>query len=184
MAHPLIAGAPQEGTPGVLKSTYFDTPDQMLRSHGVGLRLRQQPAGAVQTVKSAGTSSGGLSRRLEWETPWTGAFDFSGVSDPATAALLDGVKDGLVPVFVTCFHRETRRIQIGPGAAVLVMIDTGHIEAGEETAPIHELELELAGGNEDELFRIAGTLQKDLPLTAGNVSKAQRGYRLACKRFC
>jgi len=179
MRHPLIAGAPHEGRPDTLDNTYFDTPSLTLRAHGVGLRLRRQAGGMVQTVKCSTQTINGLTRRPEWETPWHGHFDFSAVTDTATAALLTQVCDGLAPVFTTQFLRDTRRIQPRPGVCILAMIDTGLIEAGENGAPINELELELVEGDEGELVRLAGELRKTLPLEFENVSKAQRGYQLA-----
>ncbi|MCL2160568.1 MAG: CYTH domain-containing protein [Betaproteobacteria bacterium] len=181
--HPLIASAPRKGEPETLDNTYFDTPSHTLRAHGIGLRLRQYSDGMVQTVKcSTAQSIDGLTRRPEWETPWSGYFDFSSVTDAAVAALLTRVQNQLIPVFTTRFFRDIRHIQPRPGVYILAMIDTGLIKAGENDAPIHELELELVEGDEDELVRLAGELQKNLPLTFENVSKAQRGYRLAAKQ--
>ncbi|MCL2589794.1 MAG: CYTH domain-containing protein [Betaproteobacteria bacterium] len=180
VCHPLIAGAPREGEPDTLDNTYFDTPSLTLKAHRVGLRLRQQAGGMVQTVKcSAQTSINGLTRRPEWETPWCGYFNFSAVTDTAIAALLTQVRDELVPVFTTRFLRDTRRIEPRSGVCILAMIDTGLIEAGGSSTPIHELELELVKGDESELVRFAENLRETLPLTFENVSKAQRGYRLA-----
>jgi len=178
MRHPLIAEAPCEGEPDTLDNTYFDTPSLTLRAHGVGLRLRRQAGGMVQTVKCSTQTINGLTRRPEWETPWCGHFDFSGVSDTAVVALLTQVRDELVPVFTTRFLRDTRRIQPHPGVCILAMVDTGLIEAGGKHTPIHELELELVEGEEDELVFLAEKLRKTLPLVFENVSKAQRGYRL------
>ena len=179
MRHPLLADAPREGEPDTLDNTYFDTPSLTLRAHGIGLRLRRQAGGMVQTVKCSAQTINGLTRRPEWETPWCGHFDFSGVTDTAVSALLMQVRDELVPVFSTRFLRDTRRIQPRPGVCILAMVDTGLIEAGENRAPIHELELELVEGEEGELVRLAGKLRETLPLAFENVSKAQRGYRLA-----
>ncbi|MDR3086680.1 MAG: CYTH domain-containing protein [Azoarcus sp.] len=187
MRHPLIASAPIEGTPGVLDNTYFDTPAFALRARKIALRLRRQGAEMLQTVKRATVSSGGLTRRPEWEQPWRGQFDFSGIDDPEAAALLTRVRDELVPVFTTRFHRDTRRFQPHSGALILAMIDTGLIEvdgeAGGRNATIHELELELVEGSEEALLRLADELKKDLPLLPEDASKAQRGYMLAAEQF-
>lgn len=179
MCHPLIADAPHEGGADTLNNIYFDTPSLALKAHGVGLRLRQQAGGMVQTVKCSAKTVNGLARRPEWETPWCGQFDFSAVTDAAVVAVLAQAQGELAPVFSTRFLRETRRIQPHPGVCILAMIDTGLIEAGEGHAPIQELELELVEGKEDELILLAGELRKTLPLEFENVSKAQRGYMLA-----
>lgn len=191
MRHPLIASALPEGAPGVLDNTYFDTPAFALLAHKIALRLRKQGVETLQTVKRAAASSGGLTRRPEWEQPWRGQFDFSAIDDPEAAALLTRVRDELVPVFTTRFHRDTRRLQPPVGSLVFVMIDTGLIEVEGEggvdgdgrRAAIHELELELIEGSEDALLRLADELKKDLPLTPEDASKAQRGYMLATKKY-
>jgi adenylate cyclase len=181
MQHSLIADAPREGEPGMVENTYFDTPKFKLKARKIALRLRQQDGITVQTVKRASASNGGLSRRDEWEIPWPGWFDFSAVADPVATVLMR-MQDDLVPVFSTRFHRDTRRLQPRPGVCILAMIDTGLIEAGTQSVPIHELELELIEGSEEELFLVAATLRETLPLKPENVSKAQRGYRLALKQ--
>jgi triphosphatase len=45
--------------------------------------------------------------------------------------------------------------------------------------PIREVELELKSGMPGRLFEVALGLQEHLPLKLANVSKAERGYRLA-----
>ncbi len=179
MRHPLIASAPRKEEPSILDNTYFDTPSLTLKAHGVALRLRQQKKEVLQTVKCSAQSTDGLTRRPEWETPWRGHFDFSAVTDAAAATLLTRVQNELVPIFTTRFSRDIRHIQPRPGVYILAMVDTGFVKAGENDAPLHELELELIEGEEDDLVRLAEELRKTLPLTFENVSKAQRGYQLA-----
>ncbi|MDR0701375.1 MAG: CYTH domain-containing protein [Azoarcus sp.] len=178
LCHPLIAVAPREGEPGVLDNTYFDTPALTLKANRIALRLRSQGGETLQTVKGGAESSGGLTQRTEWEEPWQGQFDFSGIDDPKAAALLEQVRDDLVPVFNTCFKRDIRRFHPRNGARILIMIDTGVVTAGVRTAVISEVELELAAGETGDLRRLADMLQKDLPLIPEDVSKAERGYGL------
>ncbi|MDR3213834.1 MAG: CYTH domain-containing protein [Azoarcus sp.] len=178
LRHPLIAAAPREGEVALLDNTYYDTPALTLQAHKIALRLRQQGAETLQTVKCAAPSHGGLAQRPEWERPWQGQFDFSAIDDPAAAGLLARVRDELVPVFSTRFRRDTRRLQPRDGVCILAMIDTGAVVAGARTTPIFELELELAAGETDDLRRLAGELRKTLPLVPEDVSKAERGYRL------
>ena len=178
MRHPIIASAPRKEEPSILDNTYFDTPSLTLKAHGVALRLRQQVGGMVQTVKCSAESHDGLTRRPEWETPWHGHFDFSAVTDTAAAALLARVQNELVPIFTTRFSRDIRHIQPRPGVYILAMVDTGFVKAGENDTPIHELELELIEGDEEDLVHLASELRKTLPLAFESVSKAQRGYQL------
>jgi adenylate cyclase len=183
MRHPLIAAAPREGEPETLDSTYFDTPALALKTHRIAVRLRRQGAETVQTVKSAAVSRDGLAQRSEWEQPWHGQFDFSAIDDPKAATLLAQTRNALVPVFNTRFNRDTRHFHPRDGVHILIMIDTGVVAAGARVAAISEVELELASGKASDLRRLAGELQKSLPLVPEDVSKAERGYELLPPRF-
>lgn len=176
--HPLIAGAPREGKAVTLDNTYFDTPELVLKARKVAVRTRRMGRAWLQTVKCAAASTGGLSQRPEWEQPYSEGFDFSAIDIPEVAKLLTRHHDQLVPVFTTRFRRETRRFCPREGVSILVMIDTGTIEAGQRSAPICELELELEEGKPQDLLALACDLAATLPLTPGDVSKAQRGYQL------
>src|SRR5262249_11713849 len=48
LAHPALQGQEQFVR---LRSTYFDTPDRLLRRAGLGLRVRDTGAGFLQTIK-------------------------------------------------------------------------------------------------------------------------------------
>jgi len=181
--HPLVAAAEKCGNALTLDNTYFDTPKLQLKARKVAVRTRRQGRQMLQTVKCAAVSSGGLSQRPEWETAWTGDFDFSPVDDPATARLLERHREELVPVFTTRFRRETRRLVPQEDVSILLMIDTGAVHVRtpdgiEREAEICELELELESGRAQDLLDLACTLAQDLPLMPADLSKAERGYRL------
>jgi adenylate cyclase len=181
--HPLVAAAEKCGNAVTLDNTYYDTPKLQLKAHKVAVRTRSQGRQMLQTVKCAAVSSGGLSQRPEWETPWSGGFDFTAVDDPAAARLLERHRDELVPVFTTRFRRETRRFVAQEGIRILLMIDTGEVlvrtPAGvERSSAICELELELESGRAQDLLDLACTLAQDLPLMPADLSKAERGYRM------
>nr|VFJ63208.1 MAG: Inorganic triphosphatase YgiF, contains CYTH and CHAD domains [Candidatus Kentron sp. FM]VFJ65189.1 MAG: Inorganic triphosphatase YgiF, contains CYTH and CHAD domains [Candidatus Kentron sp. FM]VFK15650.1 MAG: Inorganic triphosphatase YgiF, contains CYTH and CHAD domains [Candidatus Kentron sp. FM] len=62
---------------------------------------------------------------------------------------------------------------------VEVCLDEGEIRNGKRTVALHEVELELKGGdNPAPLYEMALQLQQTLPLVVENASKAQRGYEL------
>jgi adenylate cyclase len=178
LAHPLIKAAPREHEPAVLDSTYFDTPDLALHARKTAVRVRQHGERQIQTVKCAARSRDGLAHRPEWEQSYQGQFDFSAINDVEAAALLESVKAVLVPVFLTRFHRDTRRYAPRPGVEILIMIDTGEVQARGKAIPISEVELELVAGDSADLVALATELQKTLPLTPDDVSKAERGYAL------
>lgn len=50
-----------------LGNTYFDTPDNWLRQHDIGLRIRRFDEVYVQTVKTAGRVVAGLHQRPEFD---------------------------------------------------------------------------------------------------------------------
>lgn len=176
--HPLLAAAQKLGQTVTLDNTYYDTADLALKARKVAVRTRRQGRTWLQTVKCAAQSTGGLSSRPEWEQPFSGAFDFSAVDDPAAARLLARHEAALVPVFTTRFRRETRLHAPGNGVEILLMIDRGEILAGERATPICELELELRSGQATDLLALACELARSLPLVPSDLSKAERGYRL------
>lgn len=176
--HPLLLAAPKSGNACTLENTYFDTPELLLKKRGVALRIRRHGRRWLQTVKSAATSSGGLSQRPEWEQPYSGVFDFSAIDHSAVRKLLARHQEDLVPVFSTRFRRETRIYAPDADTRILIMIDTGELLSGDSSEPICEIELELDSGKAVDLLHLAAELARDLPLLPDDVSKAGRGYRL------
>ncbi|MEC5386313.1 CHAD domain-containing protein [Uliginosibacterium sp. H3] len=183
--HPLIAATTRIGRAQTLENTYYDTPDETLGKALIAVRTRRIGNRWLQTIKSANASAGGLSSRPEWEQPFnrkTNRFDFSVVDDVATRELLEKNAESIAPLFTTTFRRETREFAPHPGLRILLMIDTGTVSSGSadslRTAPISELELELAEGEASDLLDYALQLGADLPLMPEDVSKAQRGYQL------
>lgn len=185
LAHPLLAAqAPRRER---LLNTYFDTSTLALRGQRMAVRERRVGRRTLLTVKTAGASVGGLSRRGEWEAPSRpGAFDFDAlVDDEALAQQLSRVAWQLVPVFRTDFTRRAWLLTHGP-AQVEMALDQGFIATGSRRQPILELELELLAGPVDALLDLAHTLAlgprgsagQGLRLLPANRSKAERGYAL------
>ena len=174
LRHPLLKTASAKRTEQLV-NIYYDTPDLALRSRKIALRLRRQGNLWLQTVKCAGTATGGLSTRPEWETPYDGQFDFSPIDDAAVRAVLEKkrIRTRLIPAFETNFRRTTWHFD-----GVMLMLDRGWMAANGRHAAISELEIELAGGEVDALFRLAETLARRVPLLPAVLSKAERGYRL------
>jgi inorganic triphosphatase YgiF len=164
-----------------LHSTYFDTPDFLLRRNGVALRLRRTRRGWVQTVKGGGGAGAGLHQRGEWEARVPGPqLDLEHLPGPAAALLLPpGVREELRPVFTTEFTRRRRMLRFEGGDAVEFSIDRGEVRAEHAASPICEIELELKSGSPLRLFDIGLALVRELPLRLENQSKAERGYALS-----
>jgi triphosphatase len=185
LAHPLLAGDGAPPAPRVLESkerellsVYYDTPDDRLREAGVFLRVRSTGTGYVQTIKTARAESEFLERR-EWECDLpTRAFDLSAAEGTALEPLLsDTVRAALGPRFETRFLRRTFLIEDG-GSLIEVAVDQGDIVAGEASARICELELELRSGSAARLFGLAKQFAETIPLTLSVKTKAERGFDL------
>ena len=163
-----------------LVNLYYDTPTFSLHKRGIALRLRKQGRIWLQTVKCAGRSAAGLTTRPEWETPYSGRFDFSLVDDHEVRRQLQrpSIAKRLFPLFETSIRRTTWRFEPVPGSVFHLMLDRGWVVASGRRVSISELELELESGDIDELFKLAQTLAERLPLVPQILSKAERGYRL------
>lgn len=179
LRHPALRAALSRHTQQLI-NLYYDTPTRDLYRRGVALRLRRQGKTWLQTVKCAGKSAAGLTSRPEWETPYSGHFDFSVIEDAGLCRWLDKdrIRGRITPQFETNFRRTTWRFEPRRGTVVLLMFDRGWIAAGGRREAISELEIELASGGIDALYELAQALAEDIPLFPALLSKAERGYRL------
>lgn len=165
----------------VLRTLYFDTPDCRLAKKGVALRVRKAGRRWVQTLKTEGEQSGGLSRRLELEMQVAGpALDFSRFP----AKLVDRLipvkrRASLSPVYETRFVRTAWNLRMPDGSRIEVALDAGEIVAGRRKQPLCEVELELKSGSPNSLYALAGRLAQTVLLIPYEPSKAARGARLA-----
>ncbi len=182
LAHPLLAtGADMQR----LLNTYFDTPDLALQQRRMAVRERLAGEQWLLTVKTAGQSQNGLSRRQEWEGPTTpGALQFDTlVDDAALAQDLMALRPTLRALFCTDFERQRWVIALA-GAQIEVALDQGriHVPGTDLSEPLLELELELLSGPEEALMALADLLrqtpQGPVTLTPSDASKAQRGMAL------
>jgi len=163
-----------------LVTRYFDTPDFALSAQGVALRVRRVGRRWLQTLKTEGERQGGLSRRVEFEMPvGRGVPDWSRFPPEAQAYVPEALRAQLAPVFETRFHRTAWLIAGKGGAQVEVALDVGEVVAGERRQPICEIELELKAGQPDALFALALDWAAAFDCLPFDVSKAERGVRLA-----
>jgi inorganic triphosphatase YgiF len=177
----LLKGASTAGEkPATQVSVYFDTDKLKLRKKGVSLRVRRIGRRYVQTVKQETGESETLLDRNEWEYPVRSKQpDFDAARDTALGPLLNKkLRRSLKPVFETRVQRSVYPIQRGDSEIELI-IDQGKIEAGQESAPLCEVELELKRGTSAELFKLARALADQVPVQLAVTSKAERGYALA-----
>lgn len=169
-----------------LRNVYYDTPDQRLRQQRVALRTREVATGGesqwLQTLKIAGASDSALSQRGEWESPVPGAaLSYQALqATPWATWDPDGtVFKALEPTFSTDFERTLWTVRRRNGSVIEVALDQGEVIAGDQRAPIFELELELKAGPPEALFELAQALALTVAVLPASMSKAQRGYALA-----
>ena len=169
-----------------LVTRYFDTPDFALSAQGVALRVRRVGRRWLQTLKTEGERQGGLSRRAEYEMPVSrGTPDWGRFPAEALEWVPEALRAQLIPVFETRFHRTAWLIKGREGAQIEVALDVGEvralkgINAGERSQPICEIELELKSGQPDALFALALEWAGQFDCLPFDVSKAERGVRLA-----
>lgn len=182
LAHPLLAAPAKVQR---LRNTYFDTPTLDLKQRRMAVRERVAGDQWLLTVKTAGKSENGLSRRQEWEAPTTpGALDFAAlVDDVALAESLMALRAELKPLFGTDFERHSW-ILMHDSASIEVALDQGHITVPgtDLSETILELELELLNGPETALHALADALRQTpsgaIALAPSDASKAQRGLAL------
>ena len=182
LAHPLLLAPSSRQR---LLNTYFDTPELALQQARMAVRERLAGEQWLLTVKTAGQSTAGLSRRQEWEGPTTpGALQFDTlVDDPALARDLMTLRPNLRALFCTDFERQ-RWLIAHAGAEIEVALDQGriHVPGTDRSELILELELELLSGPESALMMLANVLgqtpQGLVTLVPSDASKAQRGMAL------
>jgi inorganic triphosphatase YgiF len=168
------------GTKKLLRNVYFDTAERDLAKRGMALRVREIGRKRIQTLKVPDGGALGLQsfRELEAEVP-TDLPSLAKLGDPALAReLRQGVWPRLQPVFHTNFERRSWRLPYR-GSEIEVSLDRGSIRAGDREEPIHELEIELKGGDRVDLWGAAEELLDVVPFRLGHATKAARGYALA-----
>ncbi len=136
-AHPALAG---EDSVQTLRSVYFDTPDQVLRRAGWGLRVRATGRGFVQTLK--GQTGGDVLNRAEWETPVSSeALDWQAVkTTPAAVLLLDGIDQDAVDFRPTYDDQDEEPVVLPAGFPNLLANGSSGIAVGMATSiPPHNV---------------------------------------------
>lgn len=155
-------------------STYHDTEVHALAAAGLSLRVRAIGARRVQTVKAEQATMASLFARAEWERDIAGDVP---EPDDVIEALGGAVPGPLVPRFRTEVQRVKTVFQQDDSAIELVA-DRGRVVAGDDTAPIAEIELELMTGDPRSLFTLARRIAHIAPVRLGVESKSERGYAL------
>src|SRR3954454_13138898 len=158
-------------------SVYFDTDKHKLRKKGLMLRVRRIGNRYIQTIKATGKS--GLCERDEWESGIASAEpDLDLARGTALEALVGRrLRRRLKPMFETRVARTVYPLSTSTGE-IEFTVDRGTIAAGDRSAPLCEIELELKRGSQAELFNVARELIQAVPARLEFRSKSQRGYEL------
>jgi len=165
-----------------LGNTYFDTQDNWLRKHDIGLRIRRFDEVFIQTVKTSGRVVAGLHQRPEYNAEHTcnsPVLELHPEDIWPAGKSVSQLQSELIAIFSTNFTREQWLIGMADGSQIEVAFDQGEVIAGDKQEPICEVELELKSGQADALFTLARSLSEEGGMRLGNLSKAARGYRLA-----
>jgi inorganic triphosphatase YgiF len=175
-----LLGAPKPAHMQELETTYFDTPDNWLKSRGMALRVRRIGRQRIQTLKVPCEAVDGLQSFLEFEAEIKAARpQLDAVTDPKLRRRLEKARifDKARPLFTTRFERAAWLIKRGK-SEIEVAFDRGDIRARAARLPIGEIELELKAGEAVDLFHCAERLVEDIPARLGLATKAARGYAL------
>jgi inorganic triphosphatase YgiF len=174
-----------------LVNHYFDTPERLLRSHAMSIRIRFNGRDYIQTLKQKGISRDGLTVRGEWEWPVEGFHvrpDL--IPEDILPAVVRNRLDRLSPVFRTDFYRTlwTLRIpgdnpfDLGEASVVELVLDQGAVSPCGERSHLRddilEVELEILEGAPGILYGISDLLKESIRVVPCDISKAHRGYRL------
>ena len=146
----------------------------------MALRVREIGRKRIQTLKVPNGGMLGLQsyRELEAELP-SDMPSLAKVSDRNLARELRAeVWPRLQPVFFTNFERTSWTLPYRT-SEIEVSWDRGSIRAGDREEAIHELEIELKGGDRVDLWGAAEELLDIVPFRLGHATKAARGYALA-----
>lgn len=168
-----------------LENTYYDTPDNYLKSHHSSIRVRgiqthSQTKQYEITVKSSGHAIAGLHQRLEYNANLPNkTLDLSVLPQdilPKTVDL-DSLAKQLQAQFTTNFTRRMWLVAFNQ-SKIEIALDCGSITIPNgHQIPIQEIELELKAGNSIDLITFALQISQ-FRIHLFSQSKAARGYRL------
>ncbi|MEM0905784.1 MAG: CYTH and CHAD domain-containing protein [Pseudomonadota bacterium] len=167
--------------PDLLRTIYFDTDAHDLATQGTALRLRQKGHSWEQTVKVK-RAGGAVFVSDEFTTPVpSGEIRLEEIPEPSVREALMRLcaTAPLAPIAETIIERRAQIVRETDGSAVEIALDDGEIHAGNRTAELREVEFELMSGSRRALYACARRLVGHCGLSISQLTKAERGYRLA-----
>jgi len=163
-----------------MKSTYFDTPDNLLGSKKVSLRHRMENDVSVFTVKTPLSGSGALARRGEWQV------ESESLAVALPKLLEQGVPKDIIALakhpLVTVAEFEFLRmcaIVNAEGFSAELCVDIGYLSPdGVKKMPLREIELEFISGDVSALCSFGEKLKELFSLAPQSFSKLSRARNL------
>lgn len=165
---------PQEATEIQMETVYYDTPFGALSSRHYTLRRRLENGVAVCTLKTPAGDA-----RNEWETEnmlIENAIPQL-IAQGAPAELAELAMEGLSPICGAKFTRIAKTIPITEGILEMAL-DHGHLFAGNRTAPLYEVELELKSGSKKSFDLFVWSVAGEFLLEKEPESKFSRALAL------
>ena len=164
----------------LMKSTYFDTKNNLLGFIKASLRHRMENDVSVYTVKTTMSKSGALASRGEWQVEALTLNEalpkLSAIGAPEDVLTL--AKEELKTIAEFEFTRHSGIIE-GDGFKADLCVDIGYLSPdGIKKAPLREVELELLDGDVDALCAYGEKFAKALNLTPQSLSKLSRARNL------
>src|SRR5579871_1695356 len=174
----ITTNARNKGTRKHLKAIYYDTPERTLWHNRLSLRVRQNGARFLQTVKAEQQDD--PLRRGEWEASVPSMSPDIALAIPFIPVKLrpDIETHELEEVFTTDIRRHQRLIDM-PSGTVEIAFDQGHLKSGDRTVAVSEIELELKRGSASAIYELALRLAEHGPVKPSIRSKSGRGFELA-----
>ena len=174
----VTANARNKGARKHLKSVYYDTPERTLWQSGLTLRVRQNGARFVQTVKAEFRDD--PLRRGEWEASVASMAPDLALAMPFIPEKLrtEVESSRIEPVFTADIRRHQRMLEL-PSGTVEIAFDHGVIKAGDRSMPVSEIELELKSGSASAIHELALRLCEHGEVRPSIRTKSARGFDLA-----
>lgn len=162
---------------------YYDTDDMILQKNDISFRMRREGKKLVATLKWNGEVNGPLHCREELNinlgdcsdtSPQPSVFSESEEGKRLMELIGDRELHCIMEVNVL---RKQFRVDTGK-SLVEVSLDEGKIVTENGSEPVCELELELFGGEEEEMLELGDRLAGEYELEMGTISKYARGLKL------
>ena len=174
--NPLLAAAESHSSHQV--TLYYDTPETVLKKHGLTLRVRSADGHFIQTIKGA-TNRVGLVSREEIECEVASLKpDLAALPEHPIHAVMTNCDGALREVIRSEVERTSWLVDFGNGR-IQLDLDSGTMIAGKRSTEFAELELELRDGPPVILIMASRRISDYSPVRLGVLTKADRGFRLA-----